>query len=88
MESMAANNITTQVFALPADQAARKKFLDGVKALADACGATWVSGSVHDEMGYADLLTEELSEHIGDMGVEDIRQKFERQSRESEPANS
>ncbi len=85
---MRANKITTQVYELPADEAARKKFLDGVKALAGACGATWVSGSVHDEMAYADLLTEELAEHISGMGVEDIRQKFERQSRESESVNS
>jgi hypothetical protein len=39
-------------------------------------------------MAYADLLTEELAEHISGMGVEDIRQKFERQSRESESVNS
>lgn len=76
------NKITTQVYGLPLDDVARRKFLDGVKALADECNAIWVSGSVHDEMEYADLLAEKLTEHVGDMAVEGIRQDFERLSRQ------
>jgi hypothetical protein len=70
--------ISTQVYELPADQAARTKFLDGVKALADECKATWLAGSVHNEMDYADLLAEELTRHVGEQEVENIRQEFER----------
>jgi len=73
-----AKKVTTQVYELPQDETARKKFLDGVKALADEHSATWVSGSVHNEMDYADLLADKLTEHVGDVAVEDIRQKFER----------
>ncbi|MDO7927766.1 hypothetical protein Q6A51_13300 [Pseudomonas sp. KFB-139] len=81
---MSANKITTQVFMLPDDEVARKKFLAEVNALASEYGAVWVSGSVYDEMAYADLLAEELSDHITDMAIEDIRHNFERKSREIE----
>lgn len=70
--------ITTQVYELPKDEASRLKFVNGVKALAEECNATWLSGSVHNEIDYADLLTKELGEHIGDMAVEEIRLEFER----------
>lgn len=76
-----ANAITTQVYALPADPDARDKFVNGVKALADECKAVWVAGSHHNEIDYADLLAEKLSELEGEMAVEGIRQDFERAQR-------
>jgi len=40
-----------------------------------------VNQSTSDEMTYADELSAELAEHIGEMAVEDFRQKFEREER-------
>ncbi len=68
----------TQVYQLPSDDAARTKFLSGIKALAEECQATWVSGSVHNEILYVETLEAELAEHVGEQGVENIRQDFER----------
>lgn len=75
------NAITTQVYELPEDPDARDKFVNGVKALADECKAVWVAGSHHNEIDYADLLAEKLSEHEGELAVEGIRQEFERAQR-------
>lgn len=69
--------ITTQVFELPADEAARSQFLKGIKALTDECNATWISGSVHNEIAYIETLEKELADHVGELGVEDIRREFE-----------
>ncbi|WP_219096251.1 hypothetical protein [Pseudomonas sp. UMAB-40] len=80
------SKITTRVYQLPADDVARDKFVTGLKALEEECGVTFISGSMNDEMGYADLLATELAEHIGEMGVEDMRQKFERAARDDSPA--
>lgn len=74
-----APKVTTQVYQLPADEAARAKFLDGIKSLAVECKATWVAGSVHDETAYVETLEKELTEHVGEQGVENIRREFERQ---------
>lgn len=71
----------TQVYALPADEAARTKFLDGVKSLASECKAEWVAGSRHDEMSYLEIIEKELATHIGESGVEGLRQKFERKDK-------
>lgn len=73
------NLITTQVYQLPEDDDARTRFTAGVIALAKECNATWVAGSVHNEMDYADLLGSELATHVGELGVEEIRLTFERQ---------
>jgi hypothetical protein len=81
-------NIATRVFELPEDDAARTKFLDGITALQKECKAVWVSGSVHDEMAYADKLEEELTERIGEQAVEEIRQQFERDARNEHPSPS
>ncbi|RMN21136.1 hypothetical protein ALQ64_02814 [Pseudomonas cannabina] len=70
--------ISTQVYQLPDDEAARTRFLNGVKALAEESKATWVAGSVHNEIDYADLLGTELANHVGEMAVEEIRLNFER----------
>ena len=74
-------SVITQVYALPSNEAARKKFLDGVNSLAESCKAEWVAGSNYDEMSYLEEIEKELASHIGDSGVEELRQKFERQSR-------
>jgi hypothetical protein len=73
-----AKAITTQVYELPSDEVARKSFLDGITALAEQFNAKWVAGSVHNEIDYADLLAQELTEHVGELAVENIRQEFER----------
>lgn len=72
------NKVTTQVFELPENDQDRAKFLEGIKRLAEECKTTWISGSVHDEMAYADLLAEELTQEVGELAVEDLRQKFEK----------
>lgn len=69
----------TEVYQLPRDDEARKKFTNGIKALADECQATWVAGSVSNEMDYVEMLENELSERYGQAFVEDLRQKFESQ---------
>ncbi len=71
--------VSTQVFELPTDDVSRRKFLDGVKALAAECGANWLAGSVHNEIAYADLLEKELAAHEGSEGVEAIRLQFEKE---------
>lgn len=73
--------VTTQVFALPENDADRAKFLDGVKALSEECKATWLAGSANNEMDYVEQLEKELADHIGDQGVEGIRQDFEKGAR-------
>ncbi|MGO4801168.1 hypothetical protein ACEN2T_17960 [Pseudomonas sp. W22_MBD1_FP4] len=80
--------ISTKVFELPEDDTARTKFLDGIQTLLAECNAVEVSGSVHDEMAYADKLEEELTERIGDMAVESIRQEFEREARIQNPSTT
>jgi len=75
---MSKKKVTTQVHELPDDPQKRTKFLDGVKQLAEECGANWVAGSVHDEMAYADVLAKELENEVSDMYVEDLRQRFEK----------
>lgn len=72
------NKVTTQVFELPENDQDRAKFLDGIKQLAEECKATWIAGSAHDEMAYAELLAEELTQEVGELAVEDLRQKFEK----------
>lgn len=73
--------MATRVFQLPSDEALCKKFFDGLRALEKDCKAIEVGGSVHDEITYADLLEKELEEHIGDQGVENFRQDYERAAR-------
>ncbi|MGK8437321.1 hypothetical protein ACRS3X_08235 [Ectopseudomonas hydrolytica] len=70
--------VITQGYQLPADPVDRSKFLDGIKRLAEECKATWVAGSLHDEMAYADLLASELEQEVGDLKVGDLRQQFEK----------
>lgn len=74
--------LITHVYELPADEAARKRFLDGVERLQAECSVKRPSSSANDEISYADLLSTELEEHIGDFAVERIRQDFERAARE------
>lgn len=81
------NRFTTQVYQLSEDEAANTRFLNGISALAEECNAVWVSGSVHDEMAYADKLEEELTESIGDLAVEGIRQQFELDARSETPSS-
>jgi recombinational DNA repair ATPase RecF len=73
--------ICTRVFELPESQDARAKFIDTLNTLIAECGVTMAGGSVHNEMAYADRLEKELAEEIGEGGVEEIRQEFERDSR-------
>lgn len=72
------NKFSTQVYQLPTDEADRIKFTSGVEAIAAECKATWVAGSVHDELSYVEILEKALTREIGDRAVEKIRQMYER----------
>jgi hypothetical protein len=74
-------NVTTRVYQLPADETARSKFVNGLKALEEECCVTFLAGSLNNEMTYIEMLEAELNEHIGENAVEDIRQKFECEQR-------
>lgn len=71
----------TRVYALPKNQEARSQFLEALNAVEKKFGIEMQSGSGHDEIDYADLLAKELEQYIGDRGVENIRQNFERANR-------
>ena len=73
----------TRVYQLPADDAVRTQFVEGLKALEEACGLEMLSGSANDEMAYVEKLEVELVEHIGETALEGIRQEFEREAREA-----
>lgn len=73
--------LATRVFQLPEDETKRTRFFDGLEALMVECDTSVIAGSVHHEMDYADKLEEELKESLGDMGVENLRQQFERSTR-------
>lgn len=73
--------IATRVFQLPDDEVMRTRFLDGLTALMVECDTSVIASSMHHEMDYADKLEEELKESLGDMGVENLRQQFERSTR-------
>jgi ribonuclease HIII len=71
----------TRVYVLPKDQEARSQFLEALRAVEKQFGVEMQSGSAHDEIDYADLLAKELEQYVGDRGVENIRQNFERANR-------
>ncbi|MNJ53192.1 hypothetical protein D3C77_485720 [compost metagenome] len=71
----------TKIFGLPENTDQRKKFSDGVEALAAECGVTNLGGSMHNELNYVEKLEKELEERIGQLAVEDLRQTFERSER-------
>ena len=71
----------TYVFHVPRDKNAPSPFFDELHALLKKHSAELVSHSASDEMAYADELATALAEHIGEMGVEELRQEFERSER-------
>jgi len=79
-----ANKSFTQVFALPTDEAARARFIEGIRTLAVECNAELLGASTFNEMEYADFLEQKMSERCGDYAVEEFRQQFERGERSEE----
>ncbi|MHC5194738.1 hypothetical protein ACYSUW_13385 [Pseudomonas frederiksbergensis] len=73
--------VATRIFQLPEDEAKRARFLEGLDALMVECDTSVIASSMHHEMDYADKLEEELKESLGDIGVENLRQEFERSTR-------
>lgn len=73
--------VATRVFQLSEDEANRARFINGLEALMNECDTSVIASSMHHEMDYADKLEEELKESLGDMGVENLRQEFERSTR-------
>lgn len=72
----------TYVFLIPkANGAQPNPFLNEMRDLMKRYKVEAVNQSASDEMTYADELAKELAEHIGEMGVEDFRQEFERKER-------
>tara|TARA_R110002124_G_scaffold128157_20_gene288750 strand:+ start:8246 stop:8488 length:243 start_codon:yes stop_codon:yes gene_type:complete len=67
----------TQVYLLPDTAEERSGFADGLVSLAKQFNVQITAGSVHDEISYVEILEKELSEHISESGVEDIRQIYE-----------
>ncbi|MGE8063746.1 hypothetical protein [Pseudomonas sp. NPDC089569] len=81
IESGNFSKVATRVFQLPRDEVKRTRFFEGLAALMVECDTSVIASSVHHEMDYADKLEAELKHSIGDMGVEDLRQQFERSAR-------
>ncbi|HCF2448983.1 TPA: hypothetical protein NIA45_006682 [Pseudomonas aeruginosa] len=71
----------TYVFQIPKVKGEPNPFLTEMRDLMEKHKVEAINQSASDEMTYADELARELAEHIGDMGVEDFRQKFERKER-------
>ena len=78
-EPPAKPRVVTKLFRLPANEEDRTKFILGVAALAEECGAESLGGSVHNELDYVELLEAELEARMGERGVEGLRQRFEKQ---------
>jgi len=68
-------------FQVPKAKGSPSPFFDELRDLMKKHKVEAVSQSTSDEMTYVDELSAELAEHIGEMGVEDFRQKFEREER-------
>lgn len=75
------NRFCTYVFQVPKAKGTPSPFFDELRDLMKKHKVEAVNQSTSDEMTYADELSAELAEHIGEMGVEDFRQKFEREER-------
>lgn len=67
----------TKVIGLPDKLEDRKAITEGIKALIEAHGGEDLGGSVNNELTYIERLEAALTEEIGDMGVESLRQEFE-----------
>lgn len=72
----------TQVYELPEDQDARRKFLDGVDALMKENGVDLTGSSQFDELSYVDQLESEFAEATSEYAKEEFRTTFEREARE------
>lgn len=71
----------TYVFQVPKAKGAPSPFFDELRDLLKKHKVEAVSQSTTDEITYVEQLSAALAEHIGEMGVEDFRQKFERKER-------
>lgn len=72
------NHRTNENFELPEDKDARSKFLKGLNALAEECGAEFISGSNHNEFDYIEMLEAEIQDRAGERTVNDLRLEFEK----------
>ncbi|WP_213664405.1 hypothetical protein [Stutzerimonas stutzeri] len=75
------NRFCTYVFQVPKAKGAPSPFFDELLDLMKKHKVEAVSQSTSDELSYVDELSAELAQHIGEIGVEDFRQEFERKER-------